>query len=253
MNMCSHFQAELASSFAVIQQQMNLEIRCLDTNHIQLAELLDESVCQEILHDFATRIHAKNLTCASSLFIKYWSTIWILPFLYCQAAAVPFVKWQSSALAVNLPEGWYWDRTLQLVDSKSLSLQIMTLKDIESMLTYFNLLFIKIARVGRVPYALLWENAAVRVVQLYRSLAQQNLTKEMQDRLQQQQCLLRSRSASSFNLTENPFLQLWNNWHPEFKTYMRKKCCFYFQLEQAEQKLCSNCPLQVKDLKENKL
>ena len=43
-------------------------------------------------------------------------------------------------------------------------------------------------------------------------------------------------------------MRLWNGWHPEFNTFMRQKCCFYFQLEEAEQTLCRNCPLRLKEI-----
>lgn len=246
MNMCRHFQAGLESSFSVLQQQLKLEIHCSNQQAITLADLFDDSICRQVLQDFATRIHAKNQRCATSLFIKYWATLWMLPFLYCQAASLPFVKWQPSIFIVELPETWNWERRLQLADSAIYSFQLMPLQEIDVILLQFNDLLQQIARVGRVSYALLWENVAVRVVQFYHALAQQNLSKDMHAQLQQQRQLLKAKSAKSFNLQENPFLKLWNNWHPEFNTYMRQKCCFYFQLEEAGQELCRNCPLQLK-------
>lgn len=249
MNMHRHFQAELETSVSVLQQQLKLEICYIPENTTTLVDLLDDAICKDILQDFAMRIQAKNLKCATSLFIKYWSTLWILPFLYCHAASLPFVKWQSSALVVELPQTWYWDRTLQLTDSTAFAFSVMSLQDIDIMFEQFNVFFQQISKIGRIPYVLLWENAAVRVVQFYQSLAQQNLSEDMHARLVKQQELLKAKSAQSFNLIENPFVRLWNNWHPEFKTYMRKKCCFYFQLEEAGQVLCRNCPLQQKHIK----
>ncbi len=252
MNICHHAQAALASSFSVLQQHLKLEIGYQDMPAITLAALFDDSTCRQVLQDFATRIHAKNQRCATSLFVKYWATFWMVPFLYCQAASLPFVKWHYSAFVVELADCWHWDRRLQLADSASYCCQIMSLPALEAMLRQFNDLLQQLARVGRVPYALLWENVAVRVVQFYRSLAQQELSNDMYLRLQQQQHLLKTRTAQSFNLPENPFLKLWSNWHPEFNTYMRQKCCFYFQLEDAAQELCRNCPLQLKKTTEIK-
>lgn len=248
MNMCRHFQAELASSVSVLQQKMKLEISYFPIHATTLVDLLDDAICKDVLQDFTTRIRATNLRCAASLFVKYWSTFWILPFLYCQAASLPFVKWQSSSLVVALPQTWYWDRTLQFTDSAVLSFEIMPLQEIEIMLEQFNVLFQQISKNGHVPHGLLWENAAVRVVQFYHSLKQQNLSEDMYVRLAQQQKLLKEKSVQSFNLLENPFARLWNNWHPEHKTYMRKKCCCYFQLEEAGQTLCRNCPLPRKQI-----
>ncbi|QER39722.1 (2Fe-2S)-binding protein [Acinetobacter suaedae] len=252
MNTCQYFQAELEISFSVLQQHLKLEIHCSTQQAITLADLFDDSICRQVLQDFATRIHAKNQRCATSLFIKYWATLWVLPFLYCQAASLAFVKWQYSAFVVELPETWSWERRLQLADSASDSCQIISLPELDAMLLEFNDLLQQIARVGRVSYALLWENVAVRVVQFYRSLVQQDLSNDMLIRLQQQQQLLKAKSAQSFNLPENPFLKLWDNWHPEFNTYMRQKCCFYFQLEEVGGELCRNCPLQLKKTTEMK-
>ena len=253
MNMCRDVQAELVTTFSFLQQNLKLEISNFPMDTTTLVDLLDDDVCKNTLQNFATRIHAKNLRCATSLFVKYWSTLWILPSLYCQAAALPFVQWQSSTLAVELTKNWYWDRTLQLIDSAYSSFQVLSFHDIEFMLNQLSALFSQFAKVGRVSYVLLWENAAVRVVQFYRALQQQNLSKETQQRLLQQQEWLNAKSAQSFNLQENPFAKLWRNWHPELKTYMRQKCCFYFQLEEAGQELCRNCPLQPKQIKEMSL
>ncbi|HBO70904.1 MAG TPA: (2Fe-2S)-binding protein [Acinetobacter sp.] len=249
MNSYCADQARLTTPVSALSKHLKLEVCYLDTKAITLADLLDDSICEKTLQDFAKRIHAKNLSCASSLFVKYWSTVWILPFLYCQAASLTFVKWQSSILAVNLSTEWYWDRTLQLTNSEALSLEVMSLQDIGAIFDQLNCLFQQIAKVGRVSYALLWENAAVRVVQFYHSWTQQNISPEMQEKLQQQQQLIKMRSAQSFHLAENPFVRLWSHWHPELATYMRKKCCLYFQLDEAGQTLCRNCPSQLKQIK----
>lgn len=246
MNTCCDLDVELATTFTMLQQNLKLEICYFPTNVTTLVDLLDDVVCKNTLQNFAARIHAKNLRCATSLFIKYWSTFWILPFLYSQAASLPFVKWQSSTLVVDLPKTWYWDRTLQLLDSPKLSLHVMSFQEIELMLNQLSMLFSQIAKIGRVSYTLLWENVAVRVVQFYHALQQQNLGKDMLEGLLQQQQWLKTKSAQSFSLKENPFAKLWANWHPELNTYMREKCCFYFQLEEAGQALCRNCPLQLK-------
>ncbi|EXB28114.1 fhuF 2Fe-2S C-terminal domain protein [Acinetobacter baumannii 1437282] len=252
MNTCHYFQAELETSFSVLQQHLKLEIHCSNQQAITLADLFDDSICRQVLQDFATRIHAKNQRCATSLFIKYWATLWVLPFLYCQAASLPFVKWQPSIFIVELPDTWNWERRIQLADSASYACHSMSLPELDAMLLQFNGLLQQIARVGRVSYALLWENVTVRMLQFYRSLAQQDLDNNMRIRLQQQQQLLKAKSAQSFNLPENPFLKLCNNWHPEYNTYMRQKCCFYFQLEEANGELCRNCPLQLKKTTEMK-
>jgi len=246
MNTCCDLDVELATTFTMLQQNLKLEICYFPTNVTTLVDLLDDVVCKNTLQNFAARIHAKNLRCATSLFIKYWSTFWVLPFLYSQAASLPFVKWQSSTLVVDLPKTWYWDRTLQLLDSPKLSLHVMSFQEIELMLNQLSMLFSQIAKIGRVSYTLLWENVAVRVVQFYHALQQQNLGKDMLEGLLQQQQWLKAKSAQSFSLKENPFAKLWANWHPELNTYMREKCCFYFQLEEAGQALCRNCPLQLK-------
>ncbi|KCZ02529.1 (2Fe-2S)-binding protein, partial [Acinetobacter baumannii] len=128
------------------------------------------------------------------------------------------------------------------------SVQIIHLQEFNDLIEQLNLLFKQLAKIGRVPYVLLWENVAVRVVQFYHSFTNQNLNPDIQSRLEQQKQFFKSKAAESFYLTENPFVRLWNGWHPEFNTFMRQKCCFYFQLEEAEQTLCRNCPLRLKEI-----
>ena len=90
--------------------------------------------------------------------------------LYCHAAVLPFVKWDSSALVIDLPEQWHWDRTLQLNQASFHSFQIIHLQEFNDLIEQLNPLFKQLAKIGRVPYILLWENVAVRVVQFYHSL-----------------------------------------------------------------------------------
>lgn len=248
MNTSFKIQAEKCATLPILQQRLKLNVQILPESSTTLDCLLNDDVCRQVLQDFATRIHAKNLTCATSLFVKYWCTSWILPFLYCHVAVLPFVKWDSSALVIDLPEQWYWDRTLQLNQTSFYSFQIIHLQEFNDLIEQLNVLFKQLAKIGRVPYVLLWENVAVRVVQFYHSFTTQNLNPDIQSRLEQQKKFFKSKAAESFYLTVNPFVRLWNGWHPEFNTFMRQKCCFYFQLKEAEQTLCRNCPLRLKEI-----
>jgi len=49
--------------------------------------------------------------------------------------------------------------------------------------------------------------------------------------------------AEKFGLKHNPFLLLEHSRQVSPETYRRKKCCFYFQLPEADRKYCSSCPL----------
>ena len=109
-----------------------------------------------------------------------------LTFLYCHAAVLPFVKWDSSALVIDLPEQWHWDRTLQLNQASFHSFQIIHLQEFNDLIEQLNPLFKQLAKIGRVPYILLWENVAVRVVQFYHSFTKQNLNPDIQSRLERQ-------------------------------------------------------------------
>lgn len=160
----------IANTCAILSQELNLELRWLSATTTSVQDLCDMETCRETLHNFAARIHSPKLRCASSMFVKYWASIWILPFLYSHAAAHPFIKWHAAALVVDLPHAWYWDRCLQLRHAAYDTIQPITFSDLEQMLQDLKRLFLQIARIGRVSYALLWENAAVRVVQFYRSL-----------------------------------------------------------------------------------
>lgn len=121
-----------------------------------------------------------------------------LTFLYCHAAVLPFVKWDSSALVIDLPEQWHWDRTLQLNQASFHSFQIIHLQEFNDLIEQLNLLFKQLAKIGRVPYILLWENVAVRVVQFYHSFTKQNLNPDIQSRLERQKQFFKSKTAESF-------------------------------------------------------
>lgn len=60
------------------------------------------------------------------------------------------------------------------------------MQEFNDLIEQLNLLFKQLAKIGRVPYVLLWENVAVRVVQFYHSFTNQNLNPDIQSRLEQQ-------------------------------------------------------------------
>jgi len=49
-----------------------------------------------------------------------------------------------------------------------------------------------------------------------------------------------------FGLKHNPFLLLQHSSQSSLENYQRKKCCFYFQLPEAENEYCGSCPLANK-------
>ena len=79
-----------------------------------------------------------------------------------------------------MPEQWYWDRTLQLNQTSFYSFQIIHLQEFNDLIEQLNVLFKQLAKIGRVPYVLLWENVAVRVVQFYHTFTNQNLNSDIQ-------------------------------------------------------------------------
>ncbi len=79
MNTSFKIQAEKCATLPILQQRLKLNVQILPESSTTLDCLLNDDVCRQVLQDFATRIHAKNLTW-TSLFVKYWCTSWILPF-----------------------------------------------------------------------------------------------------------------------------------------------------------------------------
>ncbi|WP_111895344.1 (2Fe-2S)-binding protein [Acinetobacter sp. MB5] len=237
----SAFQKELMST-------LNIQVMLVDACTYRGADLLDPVRCFEIIQIFAEKIKAKNSTCAGSMLIKYWVVPLLYPYWYSSLFQQRQLPWAFTEFVFDLPEKWAWNRTLTLnISPKNTSTLLQEKYDFESLFFMvfrdLNSIFEVISQVAKVPKKLLWENTALRILQFYDMiLRKQQLI--CGQAIQQQRQFLMQLSAKHFELTHNPFGDLIEHWNPDIKTYCRQKCCFYFQLPEAQYEYCKSCPLQ---------
>ncbi|WP_228145680.1 (2Fe-2S)-binding protein [Acinetobacter sp. ANC 4654] len=241
---------ELFQAKQILADQLNIQIHLHAKNALSFADLLEPKQCAAVLSEFQTRIQAVNLTCSGSMFMKYWAVPLLFPYLYALLIERIRLPWELSALSVEMEMTWYWDRHLNFksafLPSTSVSTQNYAYEDfILRVFHDLNQLFEVMSKVGKVQRFLLWENTALRILQFYDMMQRKNSTQMR--KIQNQRQFLSDLPAEYFGLKQNPFLLLEQSRKSNVETYQRKKCCFYFQLPEAQNEYCSSCPLVKKD------
>ena len=235
-----------------LKSDINIQIKQVNACRYHAADLLDPLSCREIIQDFALRIEAKNLTCAGSMFMKYWAVPLLYPYWYSMLIHQVTLSWSLDQIVLDLPENWLWDRTLLLDLDQGKNHKLI--QKHESFTSLFNqilndlyLIFKVISRVTKVKMALIWENTALRILQFYDMIQRKSAAYIIEQNIKEQRQYLTHLHADLFGLKTNPFLSLINHWSDDINTYARQKCCFYFQLPEAEHEYCTGCPLQNRD------
>lgn len=239
-------QPGLARARQMLAEQLNIQLNLHGQDAPSFADLLEPKQCARVLGEFQARIQALNLTCSGSMFIKYWAVPLLFPYFYALLTKQLDLVWELSAISVHITPNWSWDRHLNFKSAGILAtaLSTQTSTDEVFVLRIFhdlNQVFAVISQVAKVQRFLLWENTALRLLQFY-DLMQRNNLSELHKIHTQRQFLL-DLPAEKFGLKHNPFLLLEHSRQVSPETYRRKKCCFYFQLPEADRKYCSSCPL----------
>lgn len=243
---------ELSQAKQILAAQLNIQIHAHAQNALSFADLLESKQCAAVLGEFQTRIQAVNLTCSGSMFMKYWAVPLLFPYLYALLTEQVRLSWELSALSVEMAPTWDWDRHLNFkpsfLSARSLSTQNQSYGTvILSIFDDLNQVFEVISKVAKVQRFLLWENTALRILQFYDMMQRKNPTQTGLRKIQQQRQFLSNLAAEYFDLKQNPFLLLEQSRNSKGGSYQRKKCCFYFQLPEAENEYCSSCPLAKKN------
>ena len=244
------------SDFLVFQNTLksdiNIQIQQVNAGHYHASDLLDPLSCREIIQDFASRIEARNLTCAGSMFIKYWAVPLLYPYWYGALIYQVSLSWSLDQVVLDLPQDWLWDRTLLLDMHKKENHRLIQRH--ERFTSLFNqivndltCIFKVISRVTKVTMSLIWENTALRILQFYDMLQRRGVAFAVEQNIQEQRHYLAHLHADVFGLKTNPFSNLIDHWSSDINTYAREKCCFYFQLPEAEHEYCKGCPLRKRD------
>lgn len=242
----------LSQAKHVLAERLNIQINLHMHDACSFADLLDPEQCLIVLTEFSTRIQAVNLTCSGSMFMKYWAVPLLFPYLYALLTEQVSLPWELSALSVQIAATWYWDRHLNIkptfLKKDTWWTQQHTYK--ATMLRIFDDLsqvFEVMSKVAKVQRFLLWENTALRILQFYDLMQKQNSSQQTLTKILQQRQFLSNLPAEYFGLKQNPFLLLEQKRKLNSGTYLRKKCCFYFQLPESKREYCSSCPLAKKD------
>lgn len=234
----------------ILADQLNIQIHLHAQNADSFADLINPKRCAAVLSEFQTRIQAVNLTCSGSMFMKYWAVSLLFPYLYGLLTEQVRLPWELSALSVEMAPTWYWDRHLNFkssfLPSTSVSTQDYAYEAFILRIFHdLNQIFEVMSKVAKVQRFLLWENTALRILQFYDMMQRKNSTQML--KIQNQRQFLSDLPAEYFGLKQNPFLLLEQSRKSNVETYQRKKCCFYFQLPEAQNEYCTSCPLVKKD------
>ena len=240
----------LSQAKQILADQLNIQIYLHAQNAYCFADLMNPKRCAAVLSDFQTRIQAVNLTCSGSMYMKYWAVPLLFPYLYALLTEQIHLPWELSALSVEMAPTWYWDRHLNFkslfLPSTSVSTQNYAYEAFILRIFHdLNQIFEVMSKVGKVQRFLLWENTALRILQFYDMMQRKNSTQMR--KIQNQRQILSDLPAEYFGLKYNPFLLLEQSRKSNSGSYQRKKCCFYFQLPEAQNEYCTSCPLVKKD------
>ncbi|WP_374663491.1 (2Fe-2S)-binding protein [Acinetobacter sp.] len=233
----------------ILAEKLNIQINLHGQNALSFADLLEPKQCAAVLSEFQTRIQAVNLTCSGSMFMKYWAVPLLFPYLYALLTEQVHLSWELSALSVKMAPTWDWDRHLNFKPSFLTATALGTQdSDYEVFILRIfhdlNQVFEVISKVAKVQRFLLWENTALRILQFYDLMQRKNPNDTR--KIHKQRQFLVDLAAEHFGLKHNPFLLLQHSRQASSGTYRRKKCCFYFQLPEAESEYCGSCPLAKK-------
>lgn len=239
----------------LLAERLNIQFDVLPADAQQIVsftDLLNPTVCLTTLNDFGSRVDAVNLTCATSMFIKYWAVPLLFPYFYALTSEEIDLPWDISCISTVLSTDWCWDRTLHLINLPQLQLgvgrqQQSFEESVRFILDDLQKLFDVLARSGKVQKFLLWENTALRILQFYDMMNRKGGDQALLSRIQFQRQFLIDLPAVDLGLKQNPFYLLDQSRQQSSTTYQRKKCCFYFQLPEAQKEYCASCPLLRQD------
>ena len=247
----------LSRAKQILADQLNIQMQLHAHTALSFADLLEPKQCFIVLTEFSKRIQAVNLTCAGSMFMKYWAVPLLFPYLYARLTEQVHLPWELSAFSVQMTPIWYWDRHLNLkpacLSADSFSTENQSYEAVISKIfDDLNQIFEVMSKVAKVQKFLLWENTALRILQFYDMMQRKDSAQIKGQDIQQQRQILSDLPAEYFGLKQNPFLLLEQSRKENAGSYQRKKCCFYFQLPEAQHEYCTSCPLVKKDQERDK-
>ncbi|GAK08377.1 IucA/IucC family C-terminal-domain containing protein [Geomicrobium sp. JCM 19038] len=219
-----------------------------NTTGFRMDHLLDPLKCRDFLTSYMEKIEAPNIKVAASLFIKYYARVTVGSLLYSlgnynQALSMPLTgcvfNEERKKLCIQEREcPWdtcpaenrieWRDRTLQTFFTEHMTPLIRAISTV------------------RISTRILWENIAIRIHSVYRSLLQSTESWIQREQLLSDfQCLQRA-DGSLFGLDTNPLQPFLQEEAVLGSACTRKTCCLFHRIENKKEDLdyCKICPLE---------
>ncbi|MGX9290647.1 IucA/IucC family C-terminal-domain containing protein [Bacillus sp. A015] len=219
------------------------------TSDRTLGALFSEESVMRLLEAEKTAMHAPNLAVAASMFSKRYAYLAVSSSLYLMTLYDGIYQFPPSACAFREDRKIALDETLcsfvQLEgDRHEWRVQVVRTLFTECVTPLLDVL----NRTSRLPYSILWENIAVRINSLYRSMIREVEEPAVKQRVQEDYLFLKQAAGDVFGAQQNPFQHSLNLDDRLLETSNRKTCCMYYQLEKKSESLdyCLVCPLEKK-------
>ncbi|PCK20155.1 Fe-S oxidoreductase [Bacillus pumilus] len=214
-----------------------------------LAALFSEETVKRLLEAEQAAMHAPNLAVAASMFSKRYAYLAVSSSLYLMTLYDGIYQFSPEACAFRE------DRKIEL-DATRCSFVPLEGERHEWREQVVHALFTQcvtplldvLNRTSRLPYSILWENVAVRINSLYRSMMREAEDPAVKQRVQEDYLFLKQAAGDVFGAQQNPFRRSLNLADSLLETSNRKTCCMYYQLEKKSESLdyCLVCPLEKK-------
>jgi len=219
------------------------------TSDRTLAALFSEASVMRLLEAEKKAMHAPTLAVAASMFSKRYAYLAVSSSLYLMTLYDGVYQFPPAACAFRE------DRKIEL-DQAGCSFvplegnrhewreQVVHTLFTECVTPLFDVL----NRISKLSSRILWENVAVRINSLYRSMMREAEEPSVKQRIREDYLYLKQAAGEVFGAQQNPFQHSLNLDDSLLETSNRKTCCMYYQLEKKSESLdyCLVCPLDKK-------
>ncbi|OLP65149.1 hypothetical protein BACPU_16830 [Bacillus pumilus] len=219
------------------------------TSSRTLANLFSAESVTRLLEAEKKAMYAPNLAVAASMFSKRYAYLAVSSTLYMMTLYDGVYQFPPAACVFRE------DRKIELDDSLCSLVQVEGERHewrervVHALFTQCVTPLLDVLHLtSRLPYAILWENVAVRINSLYRNMMREAEDPVVKQRVQEDYLFLKQAAGDVFGVKQNPFQRGLNLDDSLLKTSNRRTCCMYYQLEKKSENLdyCLVCPLEKK-------
>ncbi|SDW78841.1 FhuF 2Fe-2S C-terminal domain-containing protein [Marininema mesophilum] len=214
---------------------------------VRASELIDSSLCEDLLHLWARRIDVKELPVAASMLAKRYSSQLIYQALHHLSVQNSAPDWSVENLHLHFNSGWELTLApinLQLNPCPEDRRDEWRRKKLQQILTN-NLVPVFNSLANYAPASILWESAKGYLYYFYNIWIREASTNCDQARILDDFNLLTSPTSPLIvekftNPFHGGFRTIPHPTEPEKEMHVRQTCCLYHRLPGA--KPCSTCP-----------